>query len=57
MSELEEKLIKHRGLTKTFTGIKMTAYELAHKAAEFAEQTFALFVKPSDIENLEVSGE
>ena len=57
IKELEEKLTKHRDLTNKFTGTKMTAYDLAHKAAEFAEQTLVVFVKPSDIENLEVSGE
>ena len=45
ITELEENLNDYRDLTKMFAGTKITAYDLAHKAVEFAEQTLAVFVK------------
>ena len=57
ITELEKNLNEYRDLTKKFGGTKMTAYDLAHKTAEFAEQTLAVFVKIAEIENLEVSVE
>ena len=43
INKLEKKLKEYQDITKMFAGTKMTAYELAHKAAEFAEQTLAVF--------------
>ena len=57
ITEIEEKLNKNRERTKIFGGTKMTAYDLAHKAAEFTEQTLAVFVKPTEMDNLEIFGE
>ena len=44
IDEFEEKLNGYRRIQK-LNPPKTTAYDVAHKAAEFAEQTFALFVK------------
>ena len=44
IEELERKLNEYREITKLFQGEKITAYDVAHQAAEFAEQTFAVFV-------------
>ena len=44
VEELERKLNEYREITKLFLGKKITAYDVAHQAAEFAEQTFALFL-------------
>ena len=44
IKEFEEKLNGYRDIQK-LDPPKTTAYDVAHKAAEFAEQTFALFVK------------
>ena len=57
ITELEENLNEYRELTKMFAGKKMTAYDLAHKTAEFAEQTLAVFVKIAHIDNLGSSGD
>ena len=50
ITALEENLNEYRDLTKMFGGTKMTAYNLAYKAAEFAEQTLAVFVKITEID-------
>ena len=57
ITELEKNLNEYRDLTKMFGGTKMTAYDLAHKAAEFAEQTVAVFVKIAKIDKVESAGE
>ena len=57
ITELEENLNEYRDLTKMFGGTKMTAYDLAHCAAKFVEQTLAVFVKIAEMDNLEVSVE
>ena len=56
ITELEKSLNEYRDLTKMFAGTKMTAYHLAHKAAEFAEQTLAVFVKIAEIDKVESAG-
>ena len=43
INKLEKKLNEYRDITKMFTGAKMTGYDLAHKAADFVEQTLVLF--------------
>ena len=57
ITEIEEKLNEIQKRTKMFGRTKMTAYDLAHKAAEFTEQTLAVFVKPTEMDNLEIFGE
>ena len=44
IEEFEKKLNDYRCIQK-LNPPETTAYDVAHKAAEFAEQTFALFVK------------
>ena len=44
IEEFERKLNEYREITKLFQGKTKTAYEVAHQAAEFAEQTFAVFL-------------
>ena len=57
VTEIEEKLNRNRERTKMLEGTKMTAYDLAHKAAEFAEQTLAVFAKIAEVDNLGSSGD
>ena len=44
IEEFEKKLNDYRCIQK-LNPPKTTAYDVAHRAAEFAEQTFALFIK------------
>ena len=56
ITELEENLTEYRDLTKMFGGTKMTAYDMAHCAAKFVEQTLAVFVKIAEIDKGESAG-
>ena len=44
LGDIERKLCEYRDITGMFENRGITAYEVAHKAAEFAEQTLAVFM-------------